>query len=664
MPRLLCLAPTWTLGPSLAIASVAAITSSACNFSDFSKTSPPSRFLTPACPSSNGSAPDAAASDHLIAHWSFDDEPSPASTWLDSLGQFPLLLNPDSARPIPAATRLNGRGHALYLDGKSYAANDSSDSALLPKTPEFTVSAWVSIRLEDFDAQPSSSQHIWPIVSTVGSAGCGGYQLDLRSIQSVDGPALAFTYDTTPDGDAGDCTHTLEIPLKRPSWAWGNGRWHHVVATYKQLEHDQVERDQVTLALYFDGELLLKDTPVSSVYEGTIAYSDQDTVFYVGSNGRSTNDSNSSFKGHIDDVALFDKSLSASEISALNLTQSTIPGPSNCRWNALDEWDFDAASSASWSQDSTESVAKLQVNDRYWGAAFLSARLLPERNLSWFDTAYLTADVPPRTNSPPRMFQFSISSGDDSCTWMLRANGPDRYVIDLRRPSFCASASCSFKPSNVQWARVSSDWAHSEGSFDISVSRLEFDTTQDASVANLPLGGAMGPQGWCWRPQAYDLDSLATWAGTTAPSADSVSVEMTGINPSTVRIVADLGDQLLDLSRCQKAQFDADLPDVGATTLFNFALLDANGATRNWNFTHGANSVVIDKSVVTPSYDSSTSGEALFADVPPFDITRVRLMGIDKPYQYQRSGPLTVTIRGVTFLGEDGRQGCAVPTRR
>ena len=656
MVRLFCRGPTWTWLFTLTIACVATIAVSGCNFSDFSKTSVASRTPTPACAASSALSADAGAPEG-IAEWTFDDEPTPSRTWHDSQEQRLLTLQPTTSQPIEAVTRLNGRGHALYLDGQSYAVNENADGALSPEQGGFTVSAWISIRLEDFNAGNAGGERIWPIVSTIGSAGhCGGYQLDLRSAPGADGPVLAFSYQTTSANDAGDCTNVLAIPLNRPSWAWGNGRWHHIAATY-----DDLGKSQVSLALYIDGELLQKNTPESSIYDGAIAYADH--AFYVGTNGTVSAVNNSNFKGHIDDVALFGLSLSASEVSTLNLAKSTDPGPSNCRWNALEQWDFDAGSSATWSPNSTESSAKLRVNDLDWGAGFLSARLLPDLELSLFDTAYLTADVPPGSGASPLMFEFSLSSDDDSCSWMLAANGPDRYVIDLRRPSFCVSTSCSFKTNHVQWARVSSEWASIEHTFDISVTRLEFDTIRDPTVETLPLGGAIGPEGWCWRPQAYNINALAFWAGTSAPSPDSLSASFAGQSNSTVRIAADFGDRSLDLRNCRTAVIDADIPDLGSNTLFNFALLDANGAEQNWNFVSGSGPIKIDMSE-KPSYDSKTQDPVVFANVPAFDVSHVRLVGIDKPYQYATSAPLQITIRDVRFYALDGSRGCEVPSKR
>ncbi len=576
-----------------------------------------------------------------------------------------LALKPDGSSPTAALTRLNGGGHALLLDGNTYAEFDSDDDALfpanVPANSGITVSAWISFRLEDFNAGSASATRIWPIVSTLGSADhCGGYQLDVRSESNVNGPVLAFSYESPPTGDAGAACSppdVLKIPLRTPSWSWGFGRWHHVVATYTTLDHDQAE-----LALFWDGTRLVTETPASSTYDGSITFTDH--TLYVGSNGRvgASTDGTSNFKGHIDDVTLFNRVLSDGEISNFSLASSTFAGPSNCRWGALEQWDFDAGSLSNWNTTPTPTSATLSVNDLDWGAGFLSARLLPEKDLGLFDTAYLTADVPVGNPKQPRPFEFSISSGDDSCSWMLQANGADRYVIDLTQPSFCVSTSCSFKPNQVQWARVSSEWSSAEGSFDIKVTRLEFDRRASSPVEELPLGGAIGPEGWCWRPQAYNANALASWL--IAPSPSAISTALTGGPNTTVRIMADFGDQLLDLSNCDHVEIDADLPTLTGLNYFNFALIDAHGAVRNWDLHNTTVSPFSQNIKTQPSFDSFD--QPTFEHVPQFVLSQVVQLGIEKPFVFATSAnsPLPVTIRGVRFYGFNGRQGCEIATKR
>ena len=203
-----CRQPTWTRVFVLAIPSVAAATTSGCSFADYSKSSTQSSTLTPACAPLSAPSADAATPDGLVAQWRFDDEPvTSAPPWLDTQEQRKLVLKPDGASPAVALTRLNGHGHALRLDGNTYAQDDTDDEGLfpvdIPANAGFTVSAWISLRLEDLK-DANTVTRIWPIVSTLGTTDhCGGYQLDVRSESTIDGPVLAFSYEYPTTGDAG-----------------------------------------------------------------------------------------------------------------------------------------------------------------------------------------------------------------------------------------------------------------------------------------------------------------------------------------------------------------------------------------------------------------------------------------------------------------------------
>ena len=292
-PCFWCRRPTWTWQFIFAISLNAALVASGCNFADYSKTSGVAdggtSTLAPACSESGAISADAAAPPGLIAHWTFDDALSSTPQWVDSQSQRKLILEPNPTNYKPAVTRLNGQGQAINLDGKSWAAYDAAnDDTLFPTDISegggFTASAWISIRLDDWNANSAGDAgplRVWPIISTLGlgsSQHCGGYQLDLRADANTNRLALAFSYQYVPPSDAGTCgTNQLEIPLTTPSWSWGIGRWHHVAATYTNLESKQA-----SLALYWDGSRLATDTPVSSTFDGSITY--EDHVFYVGSN--------------------------------------------------------------------------------------------------------------------------------------------------------------------------------------------------------------------------------------------------------------------------------------------------------------------------------------------------------------------------------------------
>ena len=618
-----------------------------CSFDDFSKTS---STVVPACGSAATSKVDAATPSGLVARWAFDEDSVPPNGWRD-WHQERLLTAAGSGSPTIAATQVNGTGHALSLDGQTYLTYDApqDDDSIFP-SDGFTLSAWISLRLDDLAPADAGTGKTWPIISTMGNnEPCGGYQLDLRTDGGPNGLKLALSYQVASQANAGsscvDATRTLEIPLNKPSWAWGAGRWHHVVATYAPQGDSQA-----SLALYWDGEPIATNTPIGSIYDGVISYKNR--VLCVGANGQATAGGTDSFlPANLDDIALFDRALSEDEIADFSVAASTTPGPSGCRWNALEEWDFISKSSSLWAPDSSPSQAKIHVVDLDWGAGFLSARLIPELDLRNYSKAYVTANVRKDT-----IFVFSVAAGDDSCNWMLLGNGADRYVVDLTKPSFCVSTSCSFNMDRVQWARISSDWATSEHEYDIAVTGLEFDSAGSKVVHSNIQGGSIGPMGWCWRPQAYDPNTLAAWVDSDLPTRTSVSATLSGGEHTTVRLVADFGDQWLDVSKCSRIEIDASLPiSQPEVPFFNFVMGAFNGAERQWKLDKSAKtySIVLN----TPTWDSTTSADSTFVNVRPgFDPARVRMLGIEKPYESQVA--LGISTTGVRFYWPDDKQGC------
>jgi hypothetical protein len=621
--------------------------SAGCSFDDFSKTS---STVVPACGRAATGKADAATPHGLVARWTFDENSVPPNGWRD-WHQERLLTAAGSGSPTIAATQVNGTGHALSMDGQTYLDYDAplDDDAIFPKDG-FTLSAWISLHLDDLTLADAGSGKIWPIISTMGgNEPCGGYQLDLRTDGGPDGLKLALSYQVTSQADAGsscvDTTRTLDIPLNKPSWAWGAGRWHHVVATYAPQGGSQA-----SLALYWDGEPIATNTPIGSIYEGVISY--RNRVLRVGANGKATaGGTDSLLPANLDDVAIFDRALSEDEIADFSLATSTNPGPSGCRWNASEEWDFTSRSSGAWAPDTSPSHAKIRVVDLDWGAGFLSARLIPELDLRNYSKAYMTANVPKDT-----VFVFSVAAGDDACNWMLRGNGADRYVVDLTKPSFCVSTTCSFNMDHVQWARVSSDWATTENEFDIAVTGLEFDSAGSKVDHSNTQGGTIGPKGWCWRPQSYNPNSLAAWVGSDLPTRTSVSATFRGDERTTVRLVADFGDHLLDISKCSRIEIDATLPISNpAVPYFNFVMGAFNGAERQWKLDKPAETYSIDLSKYT--WDSTASGDSTFVNVKPgFDHSRVRMLGIEKPYEFAESS--AISIADIRFYKSNGEQGC------
>ena len=646
---LLCRCGTWKrLGVAFAACGVALVTLG-CSFSDYSRTFP---TVIQACGATLGNI-DASAFDGLVARWTFDQDQASAQAWLDSQQQRTLnVTSRGSGSPALAATQINGSGHAIALDGQSYGTYDGADDDAIFSSQGFTLSAWIALRLEDLALADSSAHQVWPIISTMGSgAQCGGYQLDLRTQGGADGLSLAISYQAVAPSDASvncaDLTRTLVIPLSKPSWAWGPGRWHQVAASYSPLG-----ADQASLKLYWDGERLATPTPIEPIYVGGITYANR--TLRVGASGEAIDEGTESLlPANMDDVAIFNRALSDAEIADFNVAASTRPGPAGCRWNAAEEWDFVSKSSSTWAPASSAVEPRIQVTDLDWGAGFLSARLNPELDLSSFSRAYVSANVPQGL-----YFVFSLAVGDDSCNWMMLGNGASRYVVDLAKPSFCVSTNCSFNMDRVQWVRVSSDWASAENYFSIAVTGLEFEASALPLEHPLAQGGVIGPKGWCWRPQAYDPNSQVTWVDASPQLLGSVSARLSGDANTTARLVADFGDQLLDLRGCSRVEIDAALPlSSTETPYFSLVIGTSAGAERQWRLSTLAPTYSLDLNKFT--WDSNSDPK--FAHVPEFDPSKVRIIGIEKPYEY-RDEP-DVSIADVRFYAADGSQNCEVASQ-
>ena len=114
---------------------------------------------------------------------------------------------------------------------------------------------------------------------------------------------------------------------------WNSGEWHHIVGTYNGTD----------IILYWDGQFESSDT-----HNGTIVGNAQDLM--IGSNWPGSGDY---FNGSIDELSIYNRSLSASEINALymagnethpnvNTTNWTSPildsGKAGSNWTTI-EWD-------------------------------------------------------------------------------------------------------------------------------------------------------------------------------------------------------------------------------------------------------------------------------------------------------------------------------------
>lgn len=647
-----------------------------CNFTDFSKTKP---LVT----SDAGPAPEPACVmptelDQLptpIAHWTFNGT-ADGGQWNDEQGAFPLVPAADAPASAPAALaaqpRINGQGQSLSLGGHQFVRSvNAAPKELVPK--QFTIAAWISVPARSFTSD--WTRFAWPILSTLGdNEHCDGYQLEVRFDGAPDqrpapDPELVLSYQTRQDGDgdggAPDCqVLSLVAPLQVPSWATGTGRWHHVAGSLAEFDNGRVQ-----LALYWDGKQIRLQNPLESLSEATSALETSDRVFFVGTSAlNAASAAQTKFTGFIDDIAIFDRALTPQELHEFVLASTTQPGPSNCRWRASEQWDT-TAFNASFTTllSSNADAVSVQIDDWDWGAGAVDARIEPPRDIQLYDTAYLDAYVPEGQG-----FQFTLANGDNYCTWTYRGRGQDRYGIDLTHPVSCVSTSCEVDLHRVDRASLTSEWAipnaamgeRKEGLETFTVQRLEFSPARGALPDWTGYGGARGPLGDCWRLQAYEPETAAVWNQGSSRWRDSLTAILKGESNSGTRMVADFGEDPLDISNCKSISFEAklELPSSSVSS-YAFVVQDVYGSWRSYDLSQDPNAKVytvadLDKSSASSDHSSQTETTSNFALFPDkLDFHKVRLIGIQKPWGFQ--GARQVTLSSLQFFDHaGGTPGC------
>jgi hypothetical protein len=178
-------------------------------------------------------------------------------------------------------------GTALSFDGSTGQVKVPNSASLEPAT--VTVSAWVK-----HDGSPGNFRYI----VAKGATGCiaasyGLYTGPAGGLQFYVSQAHGTTYDRSPDAGTN---------------LW-DGQWHDVVGSY----------DGNTIRLYVDGVQIGSGTS----YPGSLEYllHDSNDLFIGNYPGCATHE----FLGAIDDVVVWNRALSPSDIAALPSSQSAAP---------------------------------------------------------------------------------------------------------------------------------------------------------------------------------------------------------------------------------------------------------------------------------------------------------------------------------------------------
>jgi hypothetical protein len=207
-----------------------------------------------------------------VSRWDFDDS-SDTSTATDSWG-----TNDGQINGAGYESAYQG-SHALYFDGtENYVTVTDNATLNFDSTESFTVSGWLNL--------DALSKNVTMLAKRDGSGNnFEGYQIQVRD---ADGE-FAFFVD---DGVSGS---SVSARGGTPT----TGSWVHLAGTFDRSSGD--------LTLYIDG------SSVGSTSSSLGAVSPS-ANFYVGAY---ENLSSEYFNGKIDDVRIYDKALSAPEVSNL-----------------------------------------------------------------------------------------------------------------------------------------------------------------------------------------------------------------------------------------------------------------------------------------------------------------------------------------------------------
>jgi hypothetical protein len=377
---------------------------------------------------------------------------------------------------------------------------------------DYTLSAWVSLT-----EYADSSESVMPILSNLSSDCSSGARLELRVCSDQSTVVMALGTPTKPSTpDQCSLSYTF-APFAKKSYQggyftpWQAGSWYHVVATF--------DREQGP-ALYLDAARV--DDPNVGANCGSPVADPQPSdksFLYLGSQATFAGTPARTRDLLIDEVMVFDKTLSAEQVKRLSLESSTVAGPSGLRWGA---W----GTQGSFAQvDPSAPAPEFNVADLGYSSAGGYALLgesqslsnvsldrMPPR-LSDFDEAVLV--VTPLPAGKPFQVALVAEHGKRQCTWQMFGNpksadagsttpGSDTYVINLRRPSWCVDPACSFDVNQVEKLSLGSDWEGNQGKFSYAVQAIALRKRPGSLKGSTDFGGITGPSDWCWKPVTYE----------------------------------------------------------------------------------------------------------------------------------------------------------------
>ncbi|NOY71716.1 MAG: hypothetical protein GXP14_04970 [Gammaproteobacteria bacterium] len=256
----------------------------------------------------------------LVGHWNFDETSGTSAADGSGFGNIGTHINsPAISNNIPSVNFINDR--SLSFDGIDDYIDAGTHFSLKP-VDQVTVSLWAYI--------DSSSQ--WEsIVANAWDNGSSESGYDLFFSNNTNG--IAFRVATSSNNlFATTSVTTLQL-----------GQWYHLAGTY----------DGSSIKLYVNGTL-----NSSVLKSGNINYSPLPSGLYIGK-FQDSNESNE-FDGNIDDVRIYNRALSAAEVSAL--ASGTRAGNAYGTYTLQDPMDIDGNLDINTGTLDTHSVGNYTLN--------------------------------------------------------------------------------------------------------------------------------------------------------------------------------------------------------------------------------------------------------------------------------------------------------------
>jgi len=619
------------------------------------------------CESACLSSSDLANVPKPFAQWTFDGNASSPEQdhWADAVSSRQLLWSDNAAPTVKDYPRINGKGNSIYLDGKASAYLEQD--LLSDARNGFTLSVWISLERKTWleGVYSSDAPFTWPILytRTASSTTSGGnaYLLALRRASQGGDFELVFSYqDGSPLG-----IHEVRFSLKdAPSWQWQAGTWHHVAVAHWKDEQFNYSK------LTWDGDKTLDQAPRVAIANSDASASNPPPVLRIGSGA---DPSKPGFKGYLDELALFTQPLLGPDLDHFTLSSTSRVGPSGCRWRAAENWNDSvnkAISKTDWiDSESSASSAAVNIDDQDWGAGSLQAILPAPLALRNYRNVHLQASV--EANSA---FQLTLAKGATYCSWVAKGKGPTdtHYQFDLTNPMNCASRTCEIGLTNIESISIASEWSTpcaSQSKYICNDGRVAEDQTlwrppgnhkfTISDIAFEPIGlelldwsayePALGPNNWCWRPQAYEPGALGTLSAAAKP--ELVTAQLTGQALTATRLVADFGDAGRDLSKCTSVVFSGEkaskipslvIEDVFGSWGSGLLGIETAGSFGCSNFRS-----------LPYSSTKATSRTNNFDNFPDtIDYTKIRYLGVQKDWGSLTDKETMVKITGVQLFGE------------